>query len=49
MRDQVWGTRVSVTDRTVDTHISSLRKKMGDQARCVVLVPGSRYRFEKSG
>ncbi len=36
---------VHVTDRTVDTHICTLRKKLGDLAKHIECVPGEGYRF----
>ncbi len=48
-RDQlltaVWGDAVEVFDRTVDAHISSLRKKLGTLARYILSVQGVGYRF----
>ena len=41
----VWGQGVHVFDRTVDTHIAGLRKKMGAHAPHVEAVPGIGYRF----
>jgi DNA-binding response OmpR family regulator len=43
--DQVWGTETYITDRCVDTHIYSLRKKLGDLAGYVQAVYGEGYRF----
>lgn len=48
-RDQilntVWGQNIHVFDRTVDTHISTLRKKLGPKASLIRSVPGSGYGF----
>lgn len=48
-RDQlleaVWGNDSSVFDRTVDTHISAIRKKLGAFSTYIESVPGSGYRF----
>ncbi len=44
--DDVWGD-VSVTTRTVDTHVKRLREKMGDAARFVETVRGVGYRFAR--
>ena len=41
----VWGENVFVIDRTVDKHISSLRKKLLDNANYIQTVPRSGYRF----
>lgn len=43
--DAVWGNQVEVFDRTIDTHISSLRRKLGAFATCLEAVPGQGYRF----
>jgi DNA-binding response OmpR family regulator len=42
--DQVWGQKVAVQDRTVDTHVSHLRKKIGDLAFRIEPVQGMGYR-----
>ena len=47
--EEVWGSGVYVTDRVVDNHIVSLRKKIEDDAsapRYVVSVRGVGYRFD---
>lgn len=47
--DEVWGTDVHVTLRTVDTHLSSLRRKIEpdpDAPSYIVGVRGVGYRFE---
>lgn len=44
--DDVWGD-VSVTTRTVDTHVKRLREKLGDAARYVETVRGVGYRFAR--
>ncbi len=48
-RDQllsaVWGDSAEVFDRTVDAHISSLRKKLGPLARYILSVQSVGYRF----
>lgn len=41
----VWGRNVHVTDRTVDTHMSTLRKKLGPYKDSVASVPRVGYRF----
>jgi DNA-binding response OmpR family regulator len=49
--DQVWGTDVHVTHRTVDTHLSALRRKIEpdpDAPTYIVGVRGVGYRFESS-
>lgn len=42
---QVLGYGVHVGDRTIDTHVCSLRKKLGRYANTVESVPGEGYRF----
>ena len=47
--DQIWGINVHVTHRTVDTHLSSLRRKIEshpDRPALIVGVRGVGYRFE---
>jgi two-component system alkaline phosphatase synthesis response regulator PhoP len=43
--NEVWGMNVSVTDRTVDTHIGHLRKKLAHSKSKIETVIGSGYRF----
>lgn len=43
--DKVWGGECYLTDRTVDTHIRRLRKKLGDQSDCLETVRGFGYRM----
>lgn len=43
--DEVWGMNVSVTDRTVDTHVGHLRKKMQPSRAKIETVVGAGYRF----
>ncbi|MGZ3730578.1 MAG: response regulator transcription factor [Bdellovibrionota bacterium] len=43
--DAVWGNESEVFDRTVDTHISALRRKLGSYGTCVESVAGMGYRF----
>lgn len=47
--DQVQGEGVSVTGRTVDTHIFGLRKKLGEFADLVETVRGVGYRVKSTG
>jgi len=42
--DQVWGQKVAVQDRTVDTHVSHLRKKIGELGLRIEPVQGLGYR-----
>lgn len=44
--DQVWGHDIFLTPRTVDTHISSLRKKISSLAVSIVTVRGDGYKSE---
>lgn len=47
--DEVWGSGVSITDRVIDNHIVSLRKKIEDEPanpRFLVSVRGLGYRFD---
>ncbi len=43
--DAVWGESLYVYPRSVDTHISKLRKKLGPLAETIESVHGSGYRF----
>ncbi|MFQ5590901.1 MAG: response regulator [Phycisphaerae bacterium] len=43
--DRALGPDVAVTDRTVDVHIASLRKKLGQAAPCLQTVRGAGYRW----
>lgn len=45
--DRVWGTATFITPRTVDTHISSLRKKIIKLPLVVQSVRGEGYKFEE--
>jgi DNA-binding response OmpR family regulator len=48
--DQVWGAEVFVTHRTVDTHISALRKKIEDnpeEPSYILSVRGIGYKFNE--
>ena len=42
----VWGNDVHILDRTVDSHIYGLRKKLGGIASYVECIPGAGYRFK---
>lgn len=44
----VWGENVHVFGRSVDTHVSKLRKKLGDRCRNIQSVHGTGYRFRPS-
>lgn len=43
--NEVWGMNVSITDRTVDTHIGHVRKKLAHSRTKIETVIGSGYRF----
>jgi two-component system phosphate regulon response regulator PhoB len=43
--DELWGTEVTVTHRTVDTHMKRLREKLGDAGSHIHTVRGVGYRF----
>ncbi len=45
---EVWGYDFFGVDRTLDTHIKLLRKKLGGYAKCVVTLRGVGYRFEEA-
>ena len=50
--DRVWGEDVNVTNRTVDTHVLSLRQKLepdSSNPRFFVTVHGVGYRFVQEG
>jgi len=44
--DKVWGSDTIVTDRTVDVHITKLRKKIEINERIIFTAHGSGYYFE---
>jgi two-component system alkaline phosphatase synthesis response regulator PhoP len=47
--DEVWGPGIAVTDRVIDNHVVSLRKKIEDEPtspRYLVSVRGAGYRFD---
>ena len=43
--EQVWGADISVTTRTVDTHLKRLREKLGAAGELIETVRGVGYRF----
>ena len=45
--DELWGADVSVTHRTVDTHMKRLREKLGEAGGYLHTVRGVGYRFEE--
>lgn len=44
----IWGYDFYGVDRTLDTHIKLLRKKLGGYASCIVTLRGVGYRFEET-
>lgn len=46
--DRVWKETTYITERTVDVHITRLRKKMGDYAAIITNRSGYGYRFNTS-
>lgn len=45
--ERIWGDDVFVTDRTVDTHVQRLRKKLGDEAEMIRTVWGVGYKLQR--
>ena len=45
---EIWGYDFYGVDRTLDTHIKLLSKKLGDYAGCIVTLRGVGYRFEEA-
>ena len=43
---EVWGYDFTGDERTLDTHIKLLRKRLGPYAGCIVTMRGVGYRFE---
>ena len=43
--EQVWGTDITVTSRTIDTHLKRLREKLGAAGPLIETVRGVGYRF----
>jgi DNA-binding response OmpR family regulator len=43
--NSVWKDSVYITERTVDVHITRLRKKLGKKASCISNRPGFGYKF----
>jgi DNA-binding response OmpR family regulator len=44
----VHGRNVILSSRTIDVHVTALRKKLGELAGCVETVRGVGYRFGES-
>jgi len=45
--DEVWGSDIAVTTRTIDTHLKRLREKLGVAADLIETVRGVGYRFSE--
>jgi two-component system phosphate regulon response regulator PhoB len=45
--DRAWGVGVTITSRTVDTHVKRLRDKLGTAGRFIQTVRGVGYRFSE--
>jgi two-component system phosphate regulon response regulator PhoB len=43
--DEVWGSDITVTTRTIDTHLKRLREKLGEASELIETVRGVGYRF----
>jgi len=43
--DDVWGSEIAVTERTIDTHLKRLREKLGPAGGLIETVRGVGYRF----
>jgi two-component system phosphate regulon response regulator PhoB len=43
--DEVWGSDIAVTTRTIDTHLKRLREKLGPASDLIETVRGVGYRF----
>ena len=46
--DQVWGDSVVISNRTIDTNITRLRKKLGQYGNCIVTRQGFGYGFKEA-
>lgn len=47
LMDQIWGQDYYGIDRTVDTHVSRLRRKLGEHGELIETVQGVGYRFRE--
>lgn len=43
--ERVWGAGTPPSDRTIDAHVKSIRRKLGSAGRCIETVRGVGYRF----
>lgn len=46
--DKVWGAEVVISNRTIDTNITRLRKKLGQYGNCIVTRQGFGYGFKET-
>ena len=46
--DDIWGEDVHVYSRSVDTHVSKLRKKLGPVSHIIQSIHGAGYKFSPS-
>ena len=44
--ERLWGETAPLSDRAIDAHIKSIRKKLGTAGRCIETVRGVGYRFK---
>ena len=49
LMDVIWGQEYYGIDRTVDTHVSRLRRKLGEFGKHIETVHGVGYRFKEAG
>jgi DNA-binding response OmpR family regulator len=47
--ERIWGDQAPPTDRAVDAHIKSIRRKLGKARDCLETVRGVGYRFSDPG
>jgi len=45
----VWDVDRSINTRTIDTHITRLREKLGETGRLIKTIRGLGYKFEEDG
>ena len=45
--NRIWGYEFEGTSRTVDTHVKTLRQKLGSEGRHIVTLIRSGYKFER--
>ncbi len=46
MLNDIWGEDIHVYQRSVDTHVSRLRKKLGAASHVIESIHGSGYKFK---